>query len=682
MKRCDPQTSGRGRPSDVSWLCLDGLPTLSAVVRGRGHSAALRFSSAPQSVTNRNAWASGGLDPGVSHWPRSQRATSLPGGDRVPGGSSECAPHGEATSHVKVRCLMPANRAPSGHFDRAPDVTVVVPTRNAARTLAACLESLRAQTHPCRVVIVDNGSTDGTQQIAERWADAVLRAGPERSAQRNLGARTNPAEFLGFIDADMVLETSVVEEAVALLRGGAGSVIVPEHTVGTGFWVEVRAFERSFYEGSDAIEAPRFFRSEVFERAGGFDEQLTGPEDWDLGRAVRKLAPVARTKASIAHDEGNLGYLEACRKKAHYAVGVRRYLAKRGPQALLVASMRPWLSRPWRLANRRGTGLLALKTGETVTIAAVWGWSAVTAAFSPLAARNHRSAAPATGSATLVGALREVGRWLDGPAQAGRRIVNHAGTSFRVFLAVRHGSSTLGRLAAGMLAPRLAGDVDFQTRDGLLLVAPARNYVWCPIVEVVVDDCYRMRQLAGELPVPVSRVLDIGAHIGAFSCALARAVPGAQLTAVEPSAERVAYLLRNVAGNDLQGRIAVVQTAVSGQRGHRLLTPIGVLEAASDPEATGEWVEVIAFEDLLASTPGPIDLVKMDCEGSEYEIFASTSDAALGRIERLLLEYHPAPPDAIRQLFAKLARAGLKERWRQDYQRGQCGVVCLSRQAG
>jgi len=97
-----------------------------------------------------------------------------------------------------------------------PEVTVVVPTRNAARTLAACLESLRAQTAPCRTVVVDNGSTDGTVTIAEQGADVVLHAGPERSAQRNYGARTYPAAIVGFIDADMVLAPTVVE------RGGRG----------------------------------------------------------------------------------------------------------------------------------------------------------------------------------------------------------------------------------------------------------------------------------------------------------------------------------------------------------------------------------------------------------------------------------------------------------------------------
>lgn len=272
----------------------------------------------------------------------------------------------------------------TGRGPATANVTVVVPTKNAARTLAACLESLRAQSHPCQVVVVDNGSTDGTQQIAELGADHVLHAGPERSAQRNLGARTFPADYLGFIDADMVLQPKVVEEAVALLRKGAGSVIVPERTVGQGFWAEVRAFERSFYDGSDAIEAPRFFRREIFESAGGFDEQLTGAEDWDLGLAARRLAPVSRTEAWISHDEGRLGYLAACRKKAHYAQGMRRYLAKRGTRALREASRRPWLSRPWRLANRRGAGLLALKAGEALAMVVALAWSGTTSQLPPV----------------------------------------------------------------------------------------------------------------------------------------------------------------------------------------------------------------------------------------------------------------------------------------------------------
>lgn len=265
---------------------------------------------------------------------------------------------------------MPDRTAPSPPTGPSPDVTVVVPTKNAARTLGVCLQSLRMQTYPCRTVVVDNGSTDGTKVIAEAGADVLLDIGPERSAQRNHGARTYPAEIVGFVDADMVVQPTVVEEAVAALQSGAGSVIVPERTVGSGFWVEVRAFERSFYDGSDAIEAARFFRWDVFDRAGGFDEQLTGAEDWDLSESARELAPVARTTAVIEHDEGTIGYLDACRKKAYYAEGVRRYVAKRGLAVIRQASRRPWMWQPRKLVTRYGMGLIALKVGEALALGA------------------------------------------------------------------------------------------------------------------------------------------------------------------------------------------------------------------------------------------------------------------------------------------------------------------------
>jgi len=249
-----------------------------------------------------------------------------------------------------------------------PEVTVVVPTRNAARTLAACLESLRAQTTPCRTVVVDNGSTDATVTIAEQGADVVLHAGPERSAQRNYGARAYPAAIVGFIDADMVLDPDVVAQAHAAIVGGAGAVIVPEETVGDGFWAGVRAFERSFYAGADNIEAARFYRRDVFERTGGFDESLTGPEDIDLTMEARRAAPVARVSAVIHHDEGRVEFLDACRKKGYYAPGMRRYIAKRGIGAVRTFANRPWLRHPAKLLSTQGAGLLALKAGEAITI--------------------------------------------------------------------------------------------------------------------------------------------------------------------------------------------------------------------------------------------------------------------------------------------------------------------------
>jgi len=238
------------------------------------------------------------------------------------------------------------------------DVVVIVPTRNSASTLKVCLESIRAQIQPCTLIVVDNGSTDDTTLIAAALADVVLSCGPERSAQRNAGAAATSAAIVGFIDSDMELPSTVVSEAVDAIVAGAASVVVPERTVGDGFWTNVRAYERSFYQDSEAIEAPRFFRRDVFEGVGGFDEAMTGAEDWDLAIRTSQAGPRVRIDSVILHHEGWVRYFSACRKKGYYGPGVARFAAKHGVFGMASASRRPWLRQPRVLMTPLGVGLL------------------------------------------------------------------------------------------------------------------------------------------------------------------------------------------------------------------------------------------------------------------------------------------------------------------------------------
>jgi glycosyltransferase involved in cell wall biosynthesis len=259
-------------------------------------------------------------------------------------------------------------------FDQAiPQVAIVVPTRNSGLTLRDCLASIRSQSYSCNLVVVDNESTDDTLKIAEELADLLLHVGPERSAQRNAGAAATSASIVGFIDSDMVLSPSVVVEAVGAIASGAVSVVVPEKTVGAGFWARVSAYERSFYEGSASIEAPRFFLRSVFEEVGGFDEAMTGAEDWDLGLRTISRGSRVRIVAHIVHEEGRVRYFNLCRKKAYYAPGVALFVKKHGVRSLVGMSHRRWLN-PRVLVRPLGLGLLALKAGQAIamTFALIW----------------------------------------------------------------------------------------------------------------------------------------------------------------------------------------------------------------------------------------------------------------------------------------------------------------------
>ena len=212
-------------------------------------------------------------------------------------------------------------------------VSVVVPTRNSGRTIAACLKSIRAQHHAAvEVVVVDNGSTDGTGEIAAALADRVVIAGPERSAQRNEGARVATGGVLVFLDSDMVVEPGVAGDAAALMcRPALGAAIIPERSFGEGFWAACRTLEKELYLGNVSVEAARVFRREAFEEAGGYDETLTGPEDFDLPDRVSRLGwDIGRTAAIVWHDEGRIELGAVFRKKRYYGQGLSRYLTRPG----------------------------------------------------------------------------------------------------------------------------------------------------------------------------------------------------------------------------------------------------------------------------------------------------------------------------------------------------------------
>ena len=141
----------------------------------------------------------------------------------------------------------------------------------------------------------------------------------------------------------------MVEEAGAAILRGADAVIVPQATIGTGFWTRVRAFELSFYDSDDGVEAARFFRIVLFGALGGFDESLDAAEEWDLTIRARAIGQVGRMSVPIEHDEGRVRYVAHCRKKAPYALGIAKSMAKHGMQELRKVLAPPYLLRPWRL---------------------------------------------------------------------------------------------------------------------------------------------------------------------------------------------------------------------------------------------------------------------------------------------------------------------------------------------
>jgi len=177
---------------------------------------------------------------------------------------------------------------------KKPLVSIIVTTKNEEQVLGRLLSSIKTQTsEDWEIIIVDNNSADRTKQIALKYTRHVYNKGPERSAQRNFGAKTGKGKYLFFLDADMELSKEVIKECLIIVEKNnkIGAVVIPEKSIAHTFWEKVKAFERSFYnlEGDEATDAARFFPKKVFDLAGGYDENITGPEDWDLPETIEKM---------------------------------------------------------------------------------------------------------------------------------------------------------------------------------------------------------------------------------------------------------------------------------------------------------------------------------------------------------------------------------------------------------
>lgn len=233
-------------------------------------------------------------------------------------------------------------------------ISIIITTKNESKHLPKLLQSLKKQSYKkFEVIVVDNGSTDETKNIAKKAKVRVLDKGPERSAQRNYGVEMSRGEYVLILDADMTLSTTVLSECSKVVKKNPSieALTIPEKSYGVGFWTKFKVFEREFYVGDDTIEAPRFFKKTTFKKFKGYDTGITGPEDYDLPLRMRKAGvKIGRIKSYIYHDEGRFSPLKSAKKKYYYASHAALFLKRHPEQALSLGNLvlRPVFFKKWR----------------------------------------------------------------------------------------------------------------------------------------------------------------------------------------------------------------------------------------------------------------------------------------------------------------------------------------------
>jgi len=262
-----------------------------------------------------------------------------------------------------------------------PLVSVIITTKNEASHIRQLLESIKNQTYSnIEIIVIDNNSIDATKGIANQYTQHVFNFGPERSAQRNFGAMKAKGKYVVFLDADMILEPTVIEECVQMMQTRNQellALVIPEKSIGTGFWTACKALERSYYEGVDWMEAARWYKKTIFIKLKGYDETLTGPEDFELPQRVIHTYGnvIGRIHSYIFHDEGNLTLAKTLTKKYYYGRKMRRYrqIARKSAfmkQSSLWARYALFIKHPKKLLDDpiHALGMFVLKTAEMIAL--------------------------------------------------------------------------------------------------------------------------------------------------------------------------------------------------------------------------------------------------------------------------------------------------------------------------
>jgi FkbM family methyltransferase len=189
----------------------------------------------------------------------------------------------------------------------------------------------------------------------------------------------------------------------------------------------------------------------------------------------------------------------------------------------------------------------------------------------------------------------------------------------------------------------------FRTRRGILIEVPRRLIV--EFKEIFMSEAYmRGRKFSlGENPV----VLDIGANIGFFTLFALSRLNGARVFSYEPMPVNFRQLRRNVQMN-AGHPVTCFQKAVAGQSGNITLHCDSCNEystTATVYEPTGQNGETITVEgvsllDVFRENGlERCDLLKMDCEGAEFEILYNCPQEIMDRIANIAMEVHGGPED-------------------------------------
>jgi len=203
-------------------------------------------------------------------------------------------------------------------------IDFIIPAFNSEKTIHACLESIKANlpNQSSRIIVVNNNSTDRTKDIVLAMNIELIDCYKQgRSEARNAGWRASSADYIAFIDSDIILEKNWLNNLVDLfdiasICGIQGAIIpAPQSSFINKFLYDLKKKKTNGYfidmETDEEIyplldTAACIYRRQSLVILNGFDESLDFHEDYDLSiRAVANGFSIGASDKSLAYKDAN-----------------------------------------------------------------------------------------------------------------------------------------------------------------------------------------------------------------------------------------------------------------------------------------------------------------------------------------------------------------------------------------
>lgn len=160
---------------------------------------------------------------------------------------------------------------------------------------------------------------------------------------------------------------------------------------------------------------------------------------------------------------------------------------------------------------------------------------------------------------------------------------------------------------------------------------PDEKGIFIDFLSIFLDDDYGLSEFRKN---KISKIIDIGANVGFFSIASRFFFPDAAIHAYEPNLDLESYLAHNFSQLNIELRTQAVGKKSCSVK----LDLMGESNQTRVNESSSGSTEMVSLDSVVKKAGGKIDLLKMDCEGSEWDILEDPE--SLKQVDNVTLEYH------------------------------------------